>query len=264
MTYLVADWMTPDPVCVLDLAPLSTAATLMIRHRFRHLPVIARDGRLLGLADDASVFGRGELREGRWFVHDDRDASLVVADVDFAAPIVIRPGDPVTAALAPMVEAGEDCAVVVDDQRRPVGVLTAHDAVRHAPTVLPAGLDTAHLASSPVLTARLDQPVASALDTLRAHGRRHLVVLDRDRPVAVISWRDLVEQGWDRRPTLPLSEAVDAGAVEAVGVGAPLQEVAERMVLQKVGCLPVIDGAGRLAGLVSRTDLVQRMLAALG
>lgn len=255
--------MTPDPVCALDLAPLATCATLMIRHHFRHLPVIGRDGRLLGLADDAGVFARGELREGAWYVHDDRDARLVVADVDFAAPIVVHATDPVSVALVPMIGTGEDCAVVVDGERRPIGVLTAHDAVRHAPSVLPAALDARALGSDPVLIARLDQPVSTALDTLRAHGRRHLVVVDRDRPVAVVSWRDLVEQGWDRRPTTPLAEAVSKGAVETVPVYAPLAQVAERMVVQKVGCLPVVDGAGRLVGIVSRTDLVERVVAAL-
>jgi CBS domain-containing protein len=264
MDLVVERLMTRDPVLVHDDAPIETAGALMLRRHFRHLPVVNRDGRLVGLVDDAAVFARGEWVSGKWRMHDRRDGGLRVADVLRPAPIVLRPGMSAAEALRPMVELGEDAAVIIDGERRPMGIFTAHDAVRSATSVLPPGLDTEDIGRHDVLTVETVQPVGAALDTMRAHSVRHLVVLGKDhRPWAVISWRELVELDADQRRTALLS-SLRPGAVETVLKGASLQDVAEQMVVQKVGSLPVVDDHGRLVGLVSRSDLMVRMLGALG
>ncbi|MEZ4239305.1 MAG: CBS domain-containing protein [Myxococcota bacterium] len=57
---------------------------------------------------------------------------------------------------------------------------------------------------------------------------------------------------------------IELGAVETVPAGAPLVEVADRMVAQKVGALPVVDRDGALVGVVSRADLMAQIAARLG
>jgi CBS domain-containing protein len=52
--------MNADPIAALHDAPLETAAALLVQHRYRHLPTVDAEGRLVGLADDARVFARGE------------------------------------------------------------------------------------------------------------------------------------------------------------------------------------------------------------
>ncbi|MEX2206476.1 MAG: CBS domain-containing protein, partial [Myxococcota bacterium] len=49
---------------------------------------------------------------------------------------------------------------------------------------------------------------------------------------------------------------------ETVREGTPLAEAADRMADRRIGCLPVVDASGRLAGLLSETD-VPRALATL-
>ncbi|MEQ1570661.1 MAG: CBS domain-containing protein [Myxococcota bacterium] len=278
----IADWMARDPMVVLEDAPLSTAAALLIHHHYRHLPVIGPTGRLVALLDDSDVFARGEWVSGEFgrsagshpaefSVHDPRDATLRAADVARQPEIVVRPIERLKVAVRPMIELGVDCAVAVDDDRRPVGILTAYDLVRHAPSVLPEALTTRDLAARQVVTVGRGQSVGAALDTMRAHRVRHLVVTEvpegggGPRPCAVLSWRALMEVDAVHRPTRALAtlDAVRSGAVESVHDGARLHEIAERMVSQKVGCLPVVSADGRMIGIVSRSDLMRAVLAEL-
>jgi CBS domain-containing protein len=268
---LVSDWMTRDPVAVSGDAAVATAAQLMMRHHYRHLPVLTVDGRLAGLLDDAAVFGRGEWKDHQFRPFDARDRDLRVSDAMFDPPVTVLPHDPIRAALRPMSTLGADCAVVVDVERRPVGILTSYDAVRHAPAVLPRSWTTRELAKPAVVTIARGATVGAALDTMRAHGLRHLVVTEEVaahgaaevRPFAVVSWRNLIEVGADQRRTMPIDAVAPPGA-EMIRFGAPLAEIAERMVTQKVGCLPVVDASGALVGIVSRTDLMRAVVAEIG
>jgi CBS domain-containing protein len=259
----VADVMTRDPVGVVTSAPLETAAALMIRHHFRHLPVLDdAEGRLVGLVDDSAVFSRGEWVDRAFQHHDPRDAGTRVSDAQSEA-LTAEPGSALSAALTRMVAEGRDALVVIENHRRPVGILTAHDAVRTATWFLPDTLTTDQLAAREVLSIARGGTVGAALDTMRAHRRRHLVVVDGDRPVGVLSWRDLVivDASWRRSRRV---EELDLGPVETVPQGTALVEVADRMVAQKIGALPVVDRAGALVGVVSRADLMGQIAARLG
>jgi CBS domain-containing protein len=162
-----------------------------------------------------------------------------------------------------MIETGRDVAIAIGPGRAPVGILTAHDVVRVAPGLLPPGLDTRALATVPPITVHRHQGAGAALDTMRAHHLRHLVVVDGPEPWAVISWQDLVELGAAARRSLPL-DGLGWPAVETVPVGSSLDDIAERMVAQKVGCLPVVDSRGHLTGIVTRSDVLTLLIAALG
>ena len=134
-------------------------------------------------------------------------------------------------------------------------------------------------------------PDASALDAFELmleRGIRHLPVLDvdtrRERPpgrpprrvVGVLSIDDL-------RAALPfeISLRQDLGldqrerarewrvgeimthAPETIAFDAPLAEAAERMAEHRIGCLPVLDEVGNLAGLLSETDVLWALATSL-
>ncbi|NGO69193.1 CBS domain-containing protein [Streptomyces sp. SB3404] len=105
------------------------------------------------------------------------------------------------------------------------------------------------------------------------------VLEGEDRVVGVVSEADLLpkEQYHDRAPARfeqarVLDDLVKAGAVTAgelmtspavtVHADAPLSSAARTMALHRVKRLPVIDGEGRLAGIVSRADLLKVFLRA--
>ena len=45
----VREWMTPDPITASTDTDVEEAARVMIEHGFRHLPVLADDGRVAGV-----------------------------------------------------------------------------------------------------------------------------------------------------------------------------------------------------------------------
>jgi len=122
------------------------------------------------------------------------------------------------------------------------------------------------------------EPDAAALeawDRMVDRGIRHLPVVDREhRVVGVLSVEDLraalpfaVDRG--AHPSPPQREAARGWRVGDVMTHAPetiheeagLGEAAERMAEARVGCLPVVDEAGRLAALLSETDLLHALAA---
>jgi acetoin utilization protein AcuB len=124
------------------------------------------------------------------------------------------------------------------------------------------------------------EPEASAveaLDLMTDRGIRHLPVVDAARRVVgVVSVDDLraalpVPLG----PRQPLSPAdrelarewrvgeVMTHAPETLSCDASLAEAAERMAERRIGCLPIVDEEGRLAGLLSETDALHALATSL-
>lgn len=52
---LVKDRMTPNPICGRPDMPVAEAQTLMQQHRFRHLPILDENGKLVGLVTQRSL-----------------------------------------------------------------------------------------------------------------------------------------------------------------------------------------------------------------
>lgn len=124
------------------------------------------------------------------------------------------------------------------------------------------------------------EPGASALealDLLVDRGIRHLPVVDAERRVVgVLSVDDLRAalpfSVTPRRAPDPRERAlarewtvgdVMVHAPLTIREGDPLARAAERMADQRIGCLPVVDADGRLAGLLSETDLLHALVTSL-
>jgi acetoin utilization protein AcuB len=124
------------------------------------------------------------------------------------------------------------------------------------------------------------EPMASALDALELmvdRGIRHLPVVDpQQRVVGVLSIDDL-------RAGLPFAashRALPAPAEREAArewrvsdlmthapatalEGTPLAEAAQTMAERRIGCLPIVDAEGRLAGLLSETDVLHALATSL-
>jgi len=122
-----------------------------------------------------------------------------------------------------------------------------------------------------------DASALEALDLMVDRGIRHLPVVDAERRVVGLLSVD------DLRAALPFSVTprrapdprerelarewtvgdVMTHAPLAIREGEPLARAAERMADQRIGCLPVVDEEGRLAGLLSETDLLHALATSL-
>jgi acetoin utilization protein AcuB len=90
-------------------------------------------------------------------------------------------------------------------------------------------------------------------------GFRHLPVVDAaGRLVGVLTDRDVREHYGHLHDTRVTAAAKERP--ETVGPDDPIEAVAEVLLRRKVGGLPVVDGAGRLAGMITETDLLRGLL----
>lgn len=120
-------------------------------------------------------------------------------------------------------------------------------------------------------------PALAAFDLMLDHGIHHLPVLDQEaRVVGVVSFEDLraafpIPVSLRTPPSASEREELQHFIVGEVMSFAPvtiaadssLREAAEHMVTRRIGCLPVVDEAQQLHGIVTETDLLQALVAVL-
>jgi CBS domain-containing protein/RNA polymerase-binding transcription factor DksA len=123
------------------------------------------------------------------------------------------------------------------------------------------------------VTADADESALAAHERMVRHGVRHLPIVDSERRVVgVLTIDDLraaLPVGADLRAPIAESARETAAswtvadlmthAPETLGPEDTLQQAAERMADRRIGCLPIVDGAGRLAGILSETDVLRAL-----
>jgi CBS domain-containing protein/RNA polymerase-binding transcription factor DksA len=134
-----------------------------------------------------------------------------------------------------------------------------------------------HWMSGDPVSVAPDASALEALERMQSHGIRHLPVVDGARQVVgVLSIDDL-------RAALPfdVSLRTPASGVQAESArewcvgdlmthapmtlreGDALAVAAEKMAERRIGCLPIVDAKGRLAGILSETDLLHALASLL-
>lgn len=106
--------------------------------------------------------------------------------------IAVLPGDTVRQAVRKMIEADVGC-LIVEKNDKVIGIFTERDLLMRV-VGEDKGLDTtliSEVMSSPVKSCKPYDNVDECFDLLATHKFRHLVVLDNDEPVGVISLRDV-------------------------------------------------------------------------
>jgi acetoin utilization protein AcuB len=117
-----------------------------------------------------------------------------------------------------------------------------------------------------VATASPDTTLADAIGTMRVHRIRHLPILERGRLVGIVADRDLrlaMPPAW--APDLELLQQalqqrtvseIMTGNVITVTPDTPMEEAARQLYANRIGCLPVMDGAS-LVGMLTEADVLK-------
>lgn len=105
-------------------------------------------------------------------------------------------------------------------------------------------------------------------DHIMSLGRiRHMLVVDEENVVGVVSQRDLFQSalaralGYGRKAqdtlmkTIRIKEVMSEPVI-TIAPDASVKEAARQMMEKKIGCLPVTNG-GSLVGLVTETDILR-------
>ena len=141
----VKDIMTKDVHTVTPDTTAEDAANLMVKHNIGGLPVLERDGKIVGIITESDFLGKRvdvpraitSLHEllGQWVHHTsleeilDHAKGLPVADVMSTDLRLVHPDTSLTALVKKMVD-GDLNRVLVCDQNKLVGIVARRDIMR--------------------------------------------------------------------------------------------------------------------------------------
>ena len=113
---------------------------------------------------------------------------------------------------------------------------------------------------TPVVMALYPTDTLDAARIEMAFGHvRHLPVIDeQERVLGLVSQRDLLTTYWREGSAapVPVGPLMKTGLV-VVTAATPIPEAVALMLEHLVGCLPVVDGGGKLVGILTETDFLR-------
>ncbi|WP_297536447.1 CBS domain-containing protein [Thermococcus sp.] len=272
--------MTKNPVVIQLPATREYALELFKKHNVRAFPVVNKEGRLVGIISIKNVLINPD---------EDQLAMLVKRDVP-----TVRAEDDLKKAVRKMLETDYRRVVVVDDQGKPIGILTVGDIVRR---YLAENEKLKDITIEPYYQRNVGvvwhgTPLKAALKALLLCNAMAIPVIDDDgNLVGMVDETDLLKDGevirvmkqtallasseedWilESNPTLlfekaelqlpkkPVSEIMNPNVVVATP-HMSVYEVAQKMVQHHIEQLPVIKGEGELVGIVRDMDIIKVIL----
>jgi CBS domain-containing protein len=274
----VARVMTADPVSVHPDDPLDLVASAMGTVEARHIPVVSREGRLVGiialrdlLAAEPPVLDHDHLEQ---WLHRIKARRIMSRH-----PIVVRPGARVGEAASAMHRHDISCLPIVSDDDQLVGIVTVADLVRRAIDLLRVEEEAlgmtptvSHLMSPSVITVAVSAPLTTAEALMRRHHIHHLVVIDgEDQVVGVLSDHDMaamMPSSVQRHSRREIADAVAelrvSGAMTRHPITAtpemPAGEAAHLLLREKIGSVPVLWHR-KLVGILTERDFLSYVLS---
>jgi CBS domain-containing protein len=234
----------------------STCIELRAEH-FNHLVEVSAPFRDWSLRHAASVREQSKrISQMRMSRAEQNPLNIPLSTLMRREPVTCGPGTPMREALRIMHEHDVGSLVVVEGGKRPVGILTTHDllvsiAIEETNLALPvrAFMKTVLVTRPPHARA-----YEAALDMAR-YGIRHIVVIENDGLVGIVSERDLftLQQSSLRLITTSIRKATSL--TDLVAIAPDIRGLAQTMLLQGVA-------AEQLTGFISALNdmLVQRIL----
>jgi acetoin utilization protein AcuB len=122
----IEQYMTPMPHSINAGLTIGAAKILMKKHGFRHLPVDIA-GKLVGVITDRDLHLAASFDGAEKFTVED----LMTPD-----PYCIPPETPLNEVLITMVERKYGCAIIMQENKKVVGIFTATDGLRAFAEVL--------------------------------------------------------------------------------------------------------------------------------
>ncbi len=207
-----ADIMTAPVVTVQDDEALGHVVQKLLQHGLKRMPVVDAEGRLAGMVSRLDVLravaGDGEGQPERAPVPH---AGQTIGEIKRAPVWAVHVNDDLMDVLDRLLQSDAKRVIVLDEQDRPIGIITDGDIVARvspaarpnilralAEKVLETGVTrgettAAQLMSEAVLTAPPDLPVTEAVALLLRQGRKRLVVVDSDgRAVGLVDRQTLL------------------------------------------------------------------------
>jgi acetoin utilization protein AcuB len=132
---LVKDRMTRNPVTITPDTPFTEALRIIRESRFRHLPVVDKKGRVVGIVTEADLLRASPSSASSLSIYEMNYllANLSIREVMSSPPITVPDDSPLEEAARTMVENSIGCLLVMHDDpstssgQALVGVITETD-----------------------------------------------------------------------------------------------------------------------------------------
>ena len=130
--------------------------------------------------------------------------------------------------------------------------------------------------TTPAMTVTPDTSFQDALKLMRDHKFRRIPVVDHEgKLIGIVSERDLLHASPSPATSLSVWEVnyllwklkvadIMTHHVITIDQDAPIEDAANLMVTRKIGGLPVVDHAGKVAGVITETDIFKAFAEMLG
>lgn len=118
--------------------------------------------------------------------------------------------------------------------------------------------------SSPVYVVSPDETVARARNLMLRHKIGRLVIIHDNKPIGIVTKKDIsrrlnqAEPQWRRRPIdhIPIRKVMTESLITIFPDATPRQ-LAELMIENNIGGLPVVNNKGEVIGIVTKWDLIR-------
>jgi len=210
---LVRDVMSRDLKTIEYNKSVKTAAYMMLKYGVGGLPVVDESGELVGVITRSDlVRAFAERYKGLFKVEEIARRDVTVARRSHSLSYVVK-----------LVNTDPSAkVVVVDDEGRPIGVITRRDIAFLEPLVLQ------RRGKQVFVKRRVESPTEGELTLTR----KYLV---------------------------PLAEDIMTPNPIVASMGEDAATAATRMVERRIGCLPVVDERGVLRGIVTKREILLAM-----
>lgn len=214
-----ADIMTQPVISVRAADKARVAVDRMVKHGLKRLPVVDERGQLVGIVSRLDVFRAVafQLADVQPDAEPPHNGRTVVELMHTDVPAV-KPDARLEEIVQALEQSGRRRAVVVDDERRVLGIITDGDLLRRSrqaqnpgllsrlrglitgraeetPLLPDADETAADLMTAPVISVQTDTPIADALHLMTEHGVKRLPVVDTDGRLVGLLGRASVLRG---------------------------------------------------------------------
>lgn len=225
-----ASLMTAPVITITPTAPLSQAVQQMAAHHLKRLPVVNEQGRLAGWVSRVDILRALERRQPsgadrlETMPAEPEPVGTVIADLMYQDVPIVSPQATLEEILQVLERDRRRRAVVVDSDRRVVGIISDGDLLRRttqaahasllarlrglvtgqpaagaaaalAATALAATETAAELMTTPVITIGVDDTPATALHLMMQHQIKRLPVVDQTGRLVGLLGRDSLLRG---------------------------------------------------------------------
>ncbi|RJR15527.1 MAG: CBS domain-containing protein, partial [Nitrospiraceae bacterium] len=171
--------------------------------------------------------------------------------------ISVAPDTPLADAIS-LMEKNKISCLVVARNKKPVGILTERDLVvsLHLQTRL-EGLSVKDLITGRLITANINIDIFEAMDILKTHGIRHLIITDsRGNLAGVITQSDIRNNlGFEYFVEIRQISKIMTKNIVTVERGASLKDVISRMADYAISCIVVEENRSPV-GMLTERDIV--------